>query len=184
MKKAILIVVIVGMFGWAIYEFIGTSDETAVDEDESDSEETSDEIGLGKGNIAPDFELKTMDGETVRLSDYRGERVFINFWATWCPPCRAEIPDLLKLHKNKDVEILAVDLTNTESSEEDVVQFTEEFEMNTFPVLMDVDADVAIDYQVQAYPTTYMVDSTGHIQFSAMGAMNYDFMVQELEKMK
>src|SRR5699024_7572892 len=76
------------------------------------------------------------------------------------------------------------DLTNTENSVEDVVEFTKDFEMNTFPVLMDVNADVAVEYQVQAYPTTYMVDSNGRIQFSAMGAMNYDFMVQELEKME
>jgi len=182
MKKLILIVLVVGMFGWAIYEFVGSDDEG--DDSASDTEESSDQVGLGKGDIAPDFELKTLDGETVRLSDYRGERVFVNFWATWCPPCRAEIPDLLKLYENKDVEILAVDLTNTEQSEEDVIEFTEDFEMNTFPVLMDVDADVAVEYQVQAYPTTYMVDSNGRIQFSAMGAMNYDFMVQELEKME
>src|SRR5699024_9474933 len=104
--------------------------------------------------------------------------------ATWCPPCRAEIPDLLKLYENKDVEILAVDLTNTENSVEDVVEFTKDFEMNTFPVLMDVNADVAVEYQVQAYPTTYMVDSHRRLRFSAMGAMNYDFMVQELEKME
>src|SRR5699024_9694391 len=117
-------------------------------------EESSDQVGLGKGDIAPDFELKTLDGETVRLSDYRGERVFVNFWATWCPPCRAEIPDLLKLYENKDVEILAVDLSDTEHSVEDVVEFANEIDMDTFPVLMDVNAAVAVEYQVQAYPTS------------------------------
>src|SRR5699024_2255442 len=116
MKKVILIVLVVGMFGWAIYEFVGSDDEG--DENTSDTEESSDQVGFGKGHIVLDFELNTLDGETVRLSDYRGERVFVNFWATWCPPCRAEIPDLLKLYENKDVEILAVDLTNTENSVE------------------------------------------------------------------
>src|SRR5699024_5079910 len=182
MKKVIVVVLVVGMVGWAIYEFVGSDDEG--DDSATDIEESSDQVGLGIGDIAPDFELKTMEGETVRLSDYRGERVFVNFWATWCPPCRAEIPDLLKLYENKDVEILAVDLTNTENSVEDVVEFTKDFEMNTFPVLMDVNADVAVEYQVQSQPTTSMVASTGRIQCSGMGAMNYDFRVQELEKME
>jgi hypothetical protein len=74
-------------------------------------------------------------------------------------------------------------LTNTEKSEGDVIEFVQEYGMNTFPVLMDVNADVAIGYNVQAYPTTYMVDSDGRIHFSAMGAMNYDFMEKQLAKM-
>lgn len=85
-----------------------------------------------------------------------------------------------KLYDNKDVEILAINLTESEESKEKVAQFVEDFEM-TFPVLMDTNSELATTYQVGAYPTSYMVDSNGHIQFSAMGAMNYDLMVQQLE---
>lgn len=134
-EKVILVLIVVGMLGWAVYDFSSSTDETAVEEnnnsgggkitsppptgDEEQVEET-DEVGISVGKIAPDFKLKTLEGETVRLSDYRGERVIVNFWATWCPPCRAEIPDFQKLYDNKDVEILAVDLTETEESIEDV----------------------------------------------------------------
>lgn len=195
MKKAIFIVVIVGMFGWAVYQFAFTSDNTAGDKIadntitsppmEKDDEKVvqSDEVGLSKGQIAPDFELKTMEGETVHLSDYRGKRVIVNFWATWCPPCRAEIPDLQKLYDKKDIVILAINLTSTEKSVEKVAKFVKEFEM-TFPVLKDVNSEVSTTYQVQAYPTSYMIDSNGRIQFMALGAMNYDIMLQEFEKMK
>ncbi|MFD2759405.1 TlpA family protein disulfide reductase [Lentibacillus juripiscarius] len=198
MKKVILVLIVVGMLGWAVYDFSSSTDETAVEEnnnsgggkitsppptgDEEQVEET-DEVGISVGKIAPDFKLKTLEGETVRLSDYRGERVIVNFWATWCPPCRAEIPDFQKLYDNKDVEILAVDLTETEESIEDVRAFVKEYDM-TFPVLTDENSDVANTYQVMAYPTSYMIDSSGHIQYRAMGAMNYDLMVQELEKIE
>ncbi|RYG74684.1 TlpA family protein disulfide reductase [Lentibacillus lipolyticus] len=200
MKKAILIVLVAGMLSWAVYDLISTPDDTSVEEDNgnlsgggkitspppdgNDSEvKESDEVGLSVGQMAPDFELTTLEGETIRLSDYRGQRVIVNFWATWCPPCRAEIPDFQKLYDKKDVEILAVNLTGTEESEEEVRNFVNEFEM-TFPVPMDANADVATIYQIRAYPTSYMIDSNGRIQFSAMGAMNYDLMVQELSKME
>lgn len=119
MKKAIILVVIVGMLGWALYDFLSDTNETteAVEDSDSTSDQkeldsSSDEkdkkdsttdptVGLNKGNIAPDFELQTLSGETVKLSDYRGQRVMVNFWATWCPPCRAEMPDLEKFHKKK-----------------------------------------------------------------------------------
>lgn len=200
MKKAILIVLVVAAFGWAVYEFIGGSDGGEVAEESQDDStegnkmtsvgpeaegdddvETSDEVGTSKGDMAPDFELETLEGDPVKLSDYRGQKVIVNFWATWCPPCRAEIPDLQKVYDEYDVEILAVNLTDTESDRGKVEPFVDDFEM-TFPVLMDETSDVATTYEVAAYPTSYMIDSSGHVQFVAMGAMNYDVMINNLEK--
>lgn len=199
MKKQSLIVItviVLGMFGWAVYDLISSTDEAAVDNDnttgnkitsppadEADKPTESNEVGIARGEIAPDFKLKTLEGKTVRLSDYRGKRVIVNFWATWCPPCRAEIPDLQKLYNNKDVVILAVNLTETEDSKKRVNKFVKEYEM-TFPVLMDVKSKVSTTYQVRAYPTSYMIDSNGRIQFKAMGAMNYELMLQFLQKME
>src|SRR5699024_1381412 len=196
MKKAVLILIAAAMAGWAVYEFAssfeGTGDGdgdpsggnmiTSPPKEDSEEVVESDEVGLELGQIAPDFELQRLNGEKVSLSDYRGKRVILNFWATWCPPCREEIPDFQKLYSNKDVVILAVNMTDTEKSDEDVDKFVDNYEM-TFPVLMDIDGEISSKYEVQAYPTSYMIDSDGHIQFMAMGAMNYELMEKRLGKM-
>ncbi|MGX4670918.1 redoxin domain-containing protein [Cerasibacillus sp. JNUCC 74] len=202
MKKAILIIIIVGMFGWALYDFVFSSNDTIQETNGSDSSVSGNKItsevnqsnetkktgdaseeGLEVGNTAPDFKLPTLEGETIQLSDLRGERVMINFWATWCPPCRAEMPDMQKFHENKDVNILAVNLTETEGSLINIQNFVNDYDL-TFPILKDENTEVANTYQIQPIPTTFMVDSKGVIQFKAFGAMNYDLMVQEFEKME
>src|SRR5699024_9643213 len=104
----------------------------------------------------------TLDGEKKKLSDLRGERVMVNFWATWCPPCRAEIPDLEKFHENEDITILAVNLTETEKNMDKVESFVDEFGM-TFPVLLDEETKVADTYKIQPIPSSFMVDSNGRI---------------------
>src|SRR5699024_1179865 len=94
LKKWIIVIVIAGLLGYAVYDFASTKGGTA--------EKEEPDTGIEKGDMAPDFELETMDGETVKLSDFRGEKVMLNFWATWCPPCRAEMPDIQKFHENEE----------------------------------------------------------------------------------
>ncbi|RCW67007.1 peroxiredoxin family protein [Saliterribacillus persicus] len=191
MKKGIVIILLLGMVGYAVYDYIDTQNEAKKiegtkivaegslnDGDVVNSEKT----GLQRGELAPDFTLETLDGEQVNLSDYRGTRVFLNFWATWCPPCRAEMPDMQKLYDNEDIQILAVNLTQSEKNVEGVSEFVEELSL-TFPIPMDVESEVSTLYRVQAYPTSYLIDQEGRIQYIGMGAMNYDQMIQEFEKM-
>lgn len=140
------------------------------------------EVGIEIGNKAPDFELKTLDGETVKLSDFKGEKVMLNFWATWCPPCREEMPDMQKFHEKQDVVVLAVNLTDTEMNRKNVSAFVEEFGF-TFPVLMDEGAKISNLYRINPIPTSYMIDTNGIIQHKAYGAMDYDSMVQQLKEM-
>ncbi len=180
MKKYVLIVLIVGMFGWAVYDF-AYQEGNASKNGEAPEEQA--EVGLQKGNLAPDFELTTLGGETVKLSDYRGQKIMLNFWATWCPPCRAEMPDMQKFYENEDVQILAVNLTKSEKSRGDVKPFKKDFGL-TFPILMDEKLNVANQYEIQPIPTSYMIDSEGKIQHIALGAMNYDMMVEQFKKMK
>lgn len=164
------------MVGWAVYEYIGgSSDEAGITEQEEE------DVGLAEGQTAPDFLLTKLNGEEARLSDFRGQPVIINFWATWCPPCRAEMPDFQELYESEDVEILAVNLTESEQSIEGVEDFVNELGL-TFPIPMDEDTIVAQMYEVQAYPTSYMIDSEGKVQFVARGAINYDIMQSELSK--
>lgn len=184
MKKIILTVLVLGMFAWAVVDMTLSSKQDGNGTNSVKEEESlSGSVGIQKWEIAPNFELTTLDGETVSLHDYRGKKVFINFWATWCPPCRAEMPDMEKLYKSReDIEILAVNLTSSEQNEEVVGEFVEDFGL-TFPILMDRNADVSTMFQVSAYPTSYMIDSEGRIQSVVIGAMNYDLMLQEIEKM-
>ncbi|WP_422122417.1 redoxin domain-containing protein [Planococcus sp. X10-3] len=183
MKKMILGVIITAMVGWTMYDLLLSDQETAQETGISETEQSG-ETGLAVGDFAPDFELTTLDGQTVRLSDYRGQRVFINFWATWCPPCRAEMPDMQQLYEEQEVpvEILAINLTPTEANEENIVNFVADFGL-TFPIPMDINSEVSEEYRVQAYPTSYMIDSEGRISFVAPGAMNKELMAQEVKKM-
>jgi peroxiredoxin len=194
MKRSILILVVFGMFGWAVIEFLNSDDESKeqagekVEKQEINTEivqEESEEgiaTGLEVGDMAPDFQLQTLSGEEARLSDYRGSRVMINFWATWCPPCRAEMPDMEKFYQDKDVVILAINLVDTENSPQNVKDFSEEYNL-TFPILLDTDMEVSTLYAVRPLPTSYMIDSNGRINNIAFGALNYDLMIQEYERM-
>ncbi|MGE7922427.1 peroxiredoxin family protein [Viridibacillus arvi] len=133
-----------------------------VDKDESA------ESGLKINDVAPDFQLKNLAGEQVKLSDYRGQKVLLNFWASWCPPCKEEIPYMQKYYEEygekSDMVILAVNMTRVEKgSKEKIGQFVEKYKI-TFPVLLDdEDGKVMKLYDVRLFPTTYIINSEGVI---------------------
>lgn len=186
-KRIMIVAIVVGMFGWAIYDFT-SKEQSTVSKDEGQRTEIqgesveSVEEGLEVGQQAPDFKVETLQGEKTSLSNYKGERVMLNFWATWCPPCRAEMPDMQKFHENKDITILAVNLTATEAKMDDVNAFKDEYELS-FPILLDRENDISTLYQIRPIPTTYMIDSKGIIRHKSLGAMNYERMVQQFESM-
>lgn len=134
--------------------------------------------GIENGDLAPDFELTTSDGRQAKLSDYRGRKVILNFWATWCPPCKAEIPELEKFYsefKDKNTVILGVDMTQNEKSPESVSIFAGTNKI-TYPVLLDKDGAVNQTYQVSAIPTSYIIDEKGVIRNKLFGPMDYETM--------
>ena len=132
---------------------------------------------LGIQRISPpvkaeDFTLENLEGSPVSLKDFQGKVVFLNFWATWCPPCRAEMPHMEKLwqkFKEEDFVILAVDLRE---GKEKVSSFVKE-NGYTFPVLLDSGGEVANTYGIRAIPTTYLVDPEGKIAGKALGARDW-----------
>jgi len=180
MKKWVPMIIVLFLLGWAVYDFIDTKSNRLNIATNEDGDVL---VGLDVGYQAPDFELETLSGEVIRLSDFKGEKVMINFWASWCGPCRSEMPDMEKFYHDKDVKILAVNVTDTERSLSHVTDFIDEISA-TFPVLLDENRDVSNLYKIQPLPTTFMVDSSGIINFKTYGAMNYDSMVREFEKMK
>ena len=125
------------------------------------------------GVLAQDFTLKTLDGDEVSLSQFRGRPVLINFWASWCPPCRLEMPDLVRAyeaHKTEEFVILGINLTFQDSLP-DVQAFVEEFNM-TFPVLLDETGEVTLNlYQLRGLPMSIFVDRDGLIARMHTGAM-------------
>lgn len=149
-----------------------------------DSVETTEDIpgaklsSLREGAEAPDFELNTLDGETIKLSDYRGKKVILNFWATWCPPCKAEMPHMQNFYEDyndQGVEILAVNLTNMDKGEEEVQKFVDEYGL-TFPIPMDEEGFAGTTYQAFTIPTSYILDENGVITKKIVGPMDENMM--------
>lgn len=165
------------------------SDETASVESESSNENTDEKSEAKEseevGEILPaeDFTLVDQYGNTHSLSEYKGKVVFLNFWATWCPPCREEMPYIQELYEeysgqeDPDVVILAVAFPNL-GSETDVEGIKSFLDKNgyTYPVLMDEDASLMLPYYVTAYPTTYMIDSDGNVLGYIPGSMSKETM--------
>ena len=122
------------------------------------------------GRRAPDFTLTDLDGKQIRLSDLRGKVVFINFWATWCPPCRAEMPEIEAFHqeyKSKDVVVIGVDILESEN----VVRKFVEQGGYTWTFVIDTTGEVSSLYKVNAIPASYFIDREGVIRAVNIGAM-------------
>ena len=117
----------------------------------------------GRDQPAPDFALATLSGETFRLSEQRGKVVVLNFWATWCPPCREEIPDFVALqHEFRDRGVVFVGVSEDEEGEAVVRPFAEEYGIN-YPIVFD-DGTLTTRFEgVTGYPTTYLIDQEGRI---------------------
>ena len=124
-----------------------------------------------EGFQAPDFTLSTLDSQIITLSDLRGKAILLNFWATWCPPCRSEMPAMQTVYKDYGSSgkfvILAVNST-LQDRMEDVGSFVVEQGL-TFPVLLDTDGEVSNLYQVRSMPTSFFIDPDGIIREVVIG---------------
>lgn len=134
---------------------------------------------------APDFELKTLSGETVKLSNLKGKKVFINFWATWCPPCVEEMPTIQQFYENyakeHNVEILSVNATDLETNKEKVKQFADKHGI-TFPILLDEDGNASIAYEVLTIPTSIIVNEEGVVVEQIIGPVTEELLLEKLGK--
>jgi peroxiredoxin len=127
-----------------------------------------------EGFLAPSFSLQSLEGSPVNLTDYRGKVVLLNFWATWCGPCKKEIPALKKLYqvrKGPEFEILAVSLDRT--TQDKVASFAEANQMK-FPILLNPEGDIGGRYWVRGIPTSFLLDKKGIIQWKVVGGREWD----------
>ena len=124
---------------------------------------------------APDFQLEDMDGEKYSLESYRGKVVILNFWATWCPPCRREIPSMEALHQAFRDEAFAILAINEWETEDHVFAFMGQLPVEPgFPILLDLDSEVATNFGVKGLPTTLLLDPQGRIVYRAVGGRDFD----------
>ena len=124
---------------------------------------------------APDFTLKDMDGKAHRLSDYRGKVVMLNFWATWCPPCRREIPSMESIYQDLGSDGFMVLAVNEFEDADHVFAYTGQLSVfPTFPILFDSDSTLSEQYQVKGLPTTFLIDKQGKIVYRAVGGRDFD----------
>jgi len=150
--RLILILVILAAVVFTVYEVV------------------QDRSNVSVGEKAPDFELKTMDGQIVKLSDLKGQGVLLNFWGTWCDPCKEEMPAINKAHKQniKGVKILAI---NIQESPSIVKKFYESYHLD-FTTVLDKTGKVKHKYHVSNIPSTFLIDKNGVVVKKVVGAMN------------
>jgi len=123
-----------------------------------------------EGFLAPDFTLDSLSGDPISLSDMRGKAVVLNLWASWCPPCRAEMPAIQRVYQEnheRGLEVLAVNMTAQDNLAA-VEKFVQEFKL-TFPILLDTSGEVGNTYLMRALPTTFFIDQEGVIQRVIVG---------------
>lgn len=131
------------------------------------------------GYTAPDFALTTPDGDTVRLSELRGQPVVLNFWATWCGPCRAEMPALLRLEAEHAGQARVIGVNQGESAET-VTAFANDLAVD-YPLLLDPGHSVNRQYSVRGLPTTLFIDADGIIRDQIVGAASEAVLATKLE---
>ena len=169
----ILLVVMTSM-GWMGINLF-SSDSVAGDAD-TDLDRLFNEMNVLRRAVADEpiqFKLEDLNGREVALSDYKGKIVFLNFWTTWCPTCRIEMPSMEKLHQKFKDQDFAMVTINLQESASQVKRFFKEYKL-TFTALLDSDGEVGIQYKIYSIPTTFILDKEGRIIARAVGPREWD----------
>jgi len=128
---------------------------------------------------APDFTLKDVNGQTIHLKDFRGKSILLNFWATWCEPCKQELPSMQKLYESlnkKGIEVVAISIDRTDQGK--VQEYAKQYHL-TFPVLLDPDQKIRKNYYIMGLPTSYLIDASGKLRGFVSGAREWDSAASE-----
>ncbi len=170
-----------------------TSKESTEEETQVESETTSEEETKNETLPAIDFTLTDQYGNEHTLSDYKGKVVFLNFWATWCPPCKEEMPHIEELYQEYNLneeDVVFLGVTNPKSdsfpnnqdvTKEEITNFLQENEY-TFPTVFDESGELFQAYYISAFPTTFMIDKNGDVAGYVPGMMTKDIMISVINQ--
>jgi thiol-disulfide isomerase/thioredoxin len=134
------------------------------------------------GDLAPDFAYTLSDGTTHKLSELRGKKVLLNFWATWCEPCRAEMPDLQKLSDTYGGAVVILGVNKLEPVAV-IPPFADELRIS-FPLIVNTKGDISNRYVAKNIPTSFFINTDGTVGFRQIGVMKYDFIKLHLDQLK
>jgi thiol-disulfide isomerase/thioredoxin len=134
------------------------------------------------GEVAPNFEYTLSDGTRHQLSELHGKKVLLNFWATWCEPCRAEMPDLQQVLANYGDSVVVLGVNKLETAAV-IPPFAEELGVS-FPLIVNTEGDIANRYGAKNIPSSFFINTDGTIGARRIGVMTYDFMKSQIDQLK
>ncbi|WP_408956401.1 TlpA family protein disulfide reductase [Natroniella sp. ANB-PHB2] len=173
LKYMVFGLAILGLISLAVVYVGPASSDNLVNE--IAEKELNQEVGIEIGKFGPDFNLTALRGDQVSLSQFRGQKVILHFWASWCPSCREEMPDLAQFDTEyDDITVLGV---NVGEEEEAVNEFINSNDYQ-FIVLLDQASLVAGEYAVSVLPTTYFIDQEGRIKYIKRGIVNKEELIE------
>jgi thiol-disulfide isomerase/thioredoxin len=162
--KSLVLIIVVGALATSLYFQVESQDDVEV----ANSLEGS-AVGITAGQIAPDFTGKTLDCETIRLSDHRGKIVLVNDFASWCGPCLIETPHLVDVYNAEEGEVVFIGI-NLEEAEADVANYRDEFDV-PYPLVLNPNGELTEIYRPIGLPTSWFIDSEGVIRYVHAGPM-------------
>ena len=163
----------------------GTGQSTISTTDTQENTSSEESTTESNKNPAPDFTVTDADGNNVKLSDFKGKPVVLNFWATWCYYCKVEMPDFNEAYKEyPDVQFLMVNATGTRGETVESAKVFIEQEKYEFPIFFDTQHDALRTYGVSSYPQTIFIDKDGNIVSRRVGMLTKDVLEQNIEMIK
>lgn len=138
------------------------------------------DVGLTIGKIAPNFELEDISGNKVQLNDFRGKAILLNFWASWCAPCRIEMSEFQNIYDSNPNEIVVIGV-NLQENKDNIEEFVKKLGI-TFPILLDPDSEVKSLYDIFTQPVTYFIDKDGKIVDKKFGPLTIEEINEKVSK--